>query len=91
MLPPPTDNRASAAEGGGRAIADRKSVGEGGRTGMEYQARVVGFMTQTMLLPPPTEPVPVSSPLGRKEREEREGWEEEDGVRSCHVQVPVEG
>jgi hypothetical protein len=39
MLPPPTNNRASEAEGGGRAMADRKSVEEGGRTGMEYLRR----------------------------------------------------
>jgi hypothetical protein len=80
MLPPPTNNRASEAEGGGRAMADRKSVEEGGRTGMEYlrrknvrkesslrgrfkyQARDAGLMTQTMLLPPPIEPVPARSP-----------------------------
>ena len=35
-LPPPTDKRASAADGEGRAMAETKSVAEGGGMGTEY-------------------------------------------------------
>jgi hypothetical protein len=38
-LPPPTDRRASDAEGEGRAMAERKSVAEGGARGMECLGR----------------------------------------------------
>ncbi len=28
--------------------------------------------------------------MGRRERDERDGWEEDDEERSCQVHVPVE-